>query len=260
MELPFIPGSGLVQRTASRRALSFRARDRLLLHRADLHPDSRVRRSLSPRVAGRSVAAAAGKPQDGGGVGDHPLDHLAGDVCLVDACVFRPLRTPGGRLRDLGRGQAVDVVPAASRGTFRDQRAARPAGPGHQADDDLSGRDPQLLRAGVPGQAGRAPRPVHVALVPAHEGRPVSPVLRRVLRDEPLPDDRLGPRHGAGRLRALADGRRARPVAGRGGRASSSSGITARAAIGAARSSTLPIWRGSTGIRCRSRRARTSSS
>ena len=52
-------------------------------------------------------------------------------------------------------------------GRARDQRAARPAGPAGQADHDLAGRDPQLLRPGVPDQAGRAARAVHDALVPS---------------------------------------------------------------------------------------------
>ena len=51
------------------------------------------------------------------------------------------------------------------RGPARDQRAARAGRPAGPADDDLAGRDPQLLRPGVPGEAGRAAGPLHDALV-----------------------------------------------------------------------------------------------
>ena len=56
---------------------------------------------------------------------------------------------------------------AAFRGPSRDQRAARPAGTAGQADDDLAGRDPQLLRPRVPGEAGRAAGPLHHDVVRA---------------------------------------------------------------------------------------------
>ena len=99
-----------------------------------------------------------------------------------------------------------------------------------------------------------------IDLVPADEGRAVPPVLRRVLRHEPLEDDRLGRRDGAGRLRAVAVGR------GESGRrwprraSGCSSSTTARAATGAARSSTPRGSKASTASRCRSRRATTCAS
>ena len=79
-----------------------------------------------------------------------------------------------------------------------------PLGTADQADDDLAGRDPQLLRPGVPGETGRAAGPLHHDVVRAGEGRPLSPVLRRVLRDQPFDHGRLGLRHGAGRVSAMA--------------------------------------------------------
>ena len=54
------------------------------------------------------------------------------------------------------------------------------------------GRHPQLLRPRLPHQAGRAARALHDHLVPAHQGRQVPPLLRRVLRHRALADDRLG--------------------------------------------------------------------
>ena len=61
-------------------------------------------------------------------MGDRSPDHFTCDVCLVNECLFRPLRTPGRRLRDLGRGQAVDVVLAAPRGAFEINELHVPVG------------------------------------------------------------------------------------------------------------------------------------
>src|SRR5439155_702186 len=83
--------------------------------------------------------------------------------------------------------------------------------------DDLTGRHPQPLRARLPREAGRAPGPLHSALVPGDQARDLPPLLRRVLRHAALGDDRSGGRHGAGGLPALARGRD-RGLAGGGGR------------------------------------------
>ena len=50
------------------------------------------------------------------------------------------------------------------------------------------------------------PGALHVALVRADQAGPISPVLRRVLRDEALGDDRVGGGDGAGRISAVARG------------------------------------------------------
>ena len=73
---------------------------------------------------------------------------------------FRESRPPDERDADLRGRQAVDVEGAAHGGAARDQRAARPDGPAGQADHDVRRRDPQLLRAGVPHQAGRGAGPL----------------------------------------------------------------------------------------------------
>ena len=54
------------------------------------------------------------------------------------------------------------------------------------------GRDPQLLRARVPREAGRAARPLHPLWFEATKPGALPPVLRRVLRDRPLGHGRLG--------------------------------------------------------------------
>ena len=67
--------------------------------------------------------------------------------------------------------QAVDVEGRASGGSVGDQRAARAGGPAGQTDDDLAGRDPQLLRARLSAQGGRLAGPLHHVVVPANRGR-----------------------------------------------------------------------------------------
>ena len=64
----------------------------------------------------------------------------------------------GQRHAGVRRRQAVDVEAAAHRGAARDQRAARAGGPSGEAHHDVGGRDSQLLRPGLPHQAGRACR------------------------------------------------------------------------------------------------------
>ena len=122
-----------------------------------------------------------------------------------------------------------------------------PLGQADQADDDLGRRDPQLLRPGVPGEAGRAAGPQYLDVVRADAGRTLSPLLRRVLRDEPLDHGRLGHGDGAGRVPA-AGSRRRGPGRRWPSRASGcSSSTTAPAATGAARPSTRPGWKASIG-------------
>ena len=74
--------------------------------------------------------------------------------------------------------------------------------------DDLGGRDPQLLRARVPDQAGRAAGPLQHRLVRGHADGLLPPVLRGVLRHRALADDRHRARDGAVGLRGLAGGAR----------------------------------------------------
>ena len=68
-------------------------------------------------------------------------------------------RPPDNAHAGLRRRQAVDVEAAAPRGPARDQRAARADRPGRcKLTHDLRGRHPQLLRPGLPHQAGRRAR------------------------------------------------------------------------------------------------------
>ena len=63
---------------------------------------------------------------------------------------------------------------------------ARSRGPGCEGDHDLAGRDPRLLRARVPYQGRRDPRPLHGDLVPSDEAGNLSHVLRAILRHRAL--------------------------------------------------------------------------
>ena len=147
-----------------------------------------------------------------------------------------------------------------SEGPLGDQRAACPARPAGQAEHDLARRDPQLLRPGLPGQAGRACRAATRRSGSSRHGRPLSPLLRRVLRHEPFDDGGLGHGDGAGRLSALAVARRARAVDGRGRRAALRPAPLRRLPSGQPDRARHRGSRASSAGRSRSRRARTSSS
>ena len=105
---------------------------------------------------------------------------------------FDAFRAPDDAIGRLRRRQAVDVEVPAPRGPARDQRAARPRRQADQADDDLRGRDPQLLRARLPRPHGRAARPLHVGLVRGDPAGDVPPVLLPVLRHQPRGHGRHG--------------------------------------------------------------------
>ena len=149
-------------------------------------------------------------------------------------------------------------------GAERDQRDPPAAGPAGQADHDLAGRDPQLLHPGVPDEAGCRAGPLDLGVVPAQQGRPLSPVLRRVLRDRALEDGRLG--RGDGAERTSRSGSKGRPTAAAAAAATpgrrwprpapgSSRNTTAPAATGPTPSSGHPSSTASTAARCRSWRA-----
>ena len=153
---------------------------------AALRPDDDLRRR---RPAGRGAAhlfrrsaTAAGpatptprrdaRQHAAGTVLDHlPDGDLHGLLRLGGDRLLR--RLPGARRRHGGlrRRQAVDVEVPAPRRAARDQRAARAGRPAGQAAADLRGRDPQLLRPGLPRPHGRAARPLHLGLVPGRPGR-----------------------------------------------------------------------------------------
>ena len=157
------------------------------------------------------------------------------------------------------RRQAVDVEAAAPQRPARDQRAARAAGRAGGGDDDVGGRDPQLLHPGVPHQAGRGAGPLHAAVVHGDAARRVPAVLLRVLRQRAFADDRPRRRDDARRLRPLA---RVRPGAARAWRSTASrcsASSAARAATTRARRSTRRCSTASTAARCTCRTAAPSS-
>ena len=106
-------------------------------------------------------------------------------------------RPPTDASGDFGGGQAVDVETPAPDGPAGDQRASRPGRAHGEAHHGHRGRHSQLLRPGVPGEAGRRPGPLHHPVVRGDEGGRVPPLLRRVLRNGPLRHGRHRVRHGA---------------------------------------------------------------
>ena len=84
---------------------------------------------------------------------------------------FRESRSARRRAADLRGRQAVDVEAAAHGRAARDQRTAHSGGPPRKAHHDVRRRDPQLLRPGLPHQAGRGARPLLHHVVRAHQGR-----------------------------------------------------------------------------------------
>jgi hypothetical protein len=109
----------------------------------------------------------------------------------------------------------VDVEVRVRRRPRVDGRPDGAGGPSDQADHELARRHPQLLRAGLPGEARRRPRPLLRGLVPGHDAGQLRHPLRRVLRGEPLEHAGLGPRALRRGLREVAHqhdaGRGARP-------------------------------------------------
>src|SRR5215510_14477843 len=110
----------------------------------------------------------------------------------------------------------MDVAVPARWRPARDQPTARAAREPRQADDDERGRDPQLLRARVPRESRCAARPgaLPSRLVRADQTWTLSSLLRRILRDEPFWDDRLGRGDAAPGVSDMARGRRRRRLDG----------------------------------------------
>ena len=118
--------------------------------------DHRLLGALSPRLEGRPLAPAdAASPRvrdrlDAGDAARLPgAFRLGGGAGLLAAA--RAARCDGHPRRR----QAVDVEGPASGRAARDRRAARARRSPGRAGDELAGRHPFLLRAGVPHQAGR---------------------------------------------------------------------------------------------------------
>src|SRR6185312_13668392 len=204
--LPLVAADGERLCKGDRFSLRKPGGDRTAHRRTRLLPDAVLRQQVPARrerrplrhdqedVAVRSVVDrgdAAGLRR-AGGVG---REHLR-----------PPLQPAGERAPDLHRRQAVDVEGAASGRAARDQRASRPGRPAGAAGDGLAGRDPQLLHPGAADQAGRRSGPLRDDVVPRRQGRPLPPVLRRILRHRPREDGRMGDRDEPARFRQLAAG------------------------------------------------------
>ncbi len=100
--------------------------------------------------------------------------------------------------------KAMDVEGPASAGAERDQRDPPADGPPRPPDHDLAGRDPQLLRPGVPDEAGRRRQIDDLQVVRAQPS--ADTCSARILRDRAFQDGRLGRGHGTERLRTMAQG------------------------------------------------------
>src|SRR5262245_3087911 len=110
----------------------------------------------------------------------------------------------------------MDVAVPARWRPARDQPTARAAREPRQADDDERGRDPQLLRARVPRESRCAAGPGTLPgrLVRADQTWTLSSLLRRILRDEPFGDDRLGRCDATRKVSGMAKYRRRRRLDG----------------------------------------------
>ncbi len=128
----------------------------------------------------------------------------AGDVRLGRTGLLPHESASQGRHGHQRGGEAVDVEDPAPHGPAGDQRAPRASGAGGAPHDHVGGRHPQLLHPGLPDEEGRSARPLQHRLVPCHEARSLPHLLRRVLRDGTLQDDRLGGGDDARGLRGLA--------------------------------------------------------
>src|SRR5579883_2148287 len=123
-----------------------------------------------------------------------------------------PARAPpaGRGDRHLRRRQAMDVEDRASRRPARDQRAACRGRPAGAAGDGLAGRDPRLLRTGLPAETGRRPGPLCDAVVRPRPDRRLPALLLAILRHRPCRDGRHGQRDEQRRFSEMAGRQRHR--------------------------------------------------
>ena len=122
----------------------------------------------------------------------HPVLHLDGDLRLGDGRLLPDRAAARPDARDLRDRQAVDVALPARRRPARDQRAARAGRPAGQGHVHVRGRAARPLHPGVPREGRRHSGPLQLDLVHGDQDRRIPPVLRRVLRHQPLGDGRHG--------------------------------------------------------------------
>src|SRR5436853_3343399 len=113
------------------------------------------------------------------------------------------------------RWQTMDVAPAASRRTARDQPTAHPRGCSCTADNALGRRHSRFLRARFPHEDGRASRALHLGMVSSDQTGQLSPFLRAILRHATFGNDRDNRSDDPHRLRAVAARQRLHEIHGR---------------------------------------------
>ena len=212
--IPLFPDqASTVAVTGGQPVLLHDCRQRVLRGGGDAH--GRVFRdqvSAAPRRRGGradSWIAGAGAALDG-----HSVRDRDGDVRVGLERLFRPGPRARGSARHLRRRQAVDVEVPAPRGPARDQRAARAGEHARAHDHHLGRRAARPVLPVVPREDRRHSRPLHAGVVQRHQDRHLPHLLRRVLRDEALGHDRLGPRAAGRRVPGVAGRHQHRRVAG----------------------------------------------
>ena len=101
------------------------------------------------RSTGRSRSSCSGRD---------PARARAGDVRVGRAGLLRRSAAAQGRDGGLRRRQAVDVEDPAPRRRSGRSTSCTCRSAAREADDDVGGRHPRLLRAGVPREGGRGSR------------------------------------------------------------------------------------------------------
>ena len=130
-----------------------------LLLAADRRPDRLLRGEVPPALARRGRPADPRPPLRSRSPGRRSRSVITMVMFVWGAQrLLRHVPAARRRHRDLRRRQAVDVEVPAPDGQREINELHVPVGRAGEADHDLRGRDPQLLRPGVPREAGRRSR------------------------------------------------------------------------------------------------------
>ena len=145
---------GVDDGAARRCAVLLPARDRGVLLAAHRRPDRLLRGQVPPPLARRGWRPDPRRAGARDWLDGDPAAHHHGDLRVGRQCLLRDGAAARRNAQHLRRRQAVDVEIPAPRRPARDQRAARAGRPRGEVDHHLRGRDPRLLRAGIPNQGG----------------------------------------------------------------------------------------------------------